>query len=159
MNILERLAKAEAEIAAVREQLAKAEEPAPGGFLVKPEIGDEYLYVDDCGGVERSTWDDHKAEKPRYASGNCFTNDDAGKREAEWFRDTMWWRGANKGKPLPKVGDVVWTINGRDEVISLTWTNIAYNLTRLEAGVFFIDKADAERQLAQIQERMNVLGL
>lgn len=70
-ELLEKIARLEAELAEVKEKAEAMKKGADGG-LFKPEDGEKYWFASGSRGVYESRWENHPIDHDRYAIGNCF---------------------------------------------------------------------------------------
>jgi hypothetical protein len=113
MNRQEALRKTEDLERQLAELKAIIEAPDISELVFKPEIGDEYVYVDNDGRLERAEWIDSALERMRLKLGNVFRIGEA-KNSAKYYIMNSdydyWlpWSGQPKPKVLPKGLEYWW---------------------------------------------------
>ena len=151
-DLIARLEAAEAEVAAVRAELAKAQEPEPWARW-KPENGDQYWFVAYDGPASHQ-WDSDYIDCNYHNSGNCFPTEKAAERHAKRIRSMV------PTCPVPKMGETFWEVcTGREGfyIYSGEWTGPKGGLVMYLSGRVFASKEAAKAWIAKFADAWTTL--
>ena len=144
-DLIARLAAAEAEVAAVRAELAKAQEPEPWARW-KPKEGQRYYFLSDSGALRMSIWDGGSLDQDRIAFGNVQPTPEAAERHAKRIRSMV------PTCPVPKVGDVVWVADYDGVPYRITWEGAVRHCAAYSQGRIKLTEKECDAWYAEFAE-------